>query len=175
MKNFLSTLVLVAVLVFAAQTATAKELKIGYVESEKVLKDMPTVAAAEKTMTEFKQKMTDELANLQKELETRYANYQKQKAMMAPEKVKTEEEAIQAMNQRLMQLQQEGQNNLMAERNKLLKPILERVKAAVQAVAKKQNLSFVLEKSQANSIILYADDAYDITYMVMDYIKKNKK
>jgi len=175
MKNFLSTLVLVAVLVFAAQTATAKELKIGYVESEKVLKDMPEVTAAEQTMIDLKKKMTDELANLQKELETKYANYQKQKAMMTPEKVKSEEEAIQAMNQNLMKLQQDGQSNLMAERNKLLKPILDRIKVAVQAVSKKQNLSFVLEKSQANSIILYADDDYDITYLVMDYIKKNKK
>ena len=57
----------------------------------------------------------------------------------------------------------------------MMKPIRDAVNKAISEVAKQQKLSFVLDKGVEGvvSILHYADADYDITYKVLDKLKKN--
>ena len=46
-----------------------------------------------------------------------------------------------------------------------------KVYKAIQEVAKEENMKFVLDKT-GDAVVLYADPAYDITYKVLDKLKR---
>jgi Skp family chaperone for outer membrane proteins len=59
---------------------------------------------------------------------------------------------------------------LNATREKYLDPIRSKVRAAIQKVSKEEKISLVLDKT--STAILYFDDKFDLTYKVLDTIKR---
>ena len=54
-----------------------------------------------------------------------------------------------------------------------LAPIRQKVSNAIEAVAKDESLGFVLDKGNGN--ILYSEEKYDITFKVIDKMKRGSK
>ena len=58
---------------------------------------------------------------------------------------------------------------MLAQRQaELIQPIREKVRAAIEKVAKDEKLSAVME----NSVLIYFDSKLDITYKVLDNIRR---
>ncbi len=175
MKKMLMLLIIVIGFAFTTTASNAQSLKVGVVDVITILKEMPAAKKVDKELQAIGLKWQDTLMAMQKDLEARLEQYKKQKSMMpADQQAKTENE-LQAMNQSLMQYNQEkfGQQGEMAlVRDQKLEPIRETVKKAIEKVSKDEKLNLVLEKT---SNILYFDDAMDITYKVLDVIKRGNK
>jgi len=61
------------------------------------------------------------------------------------------------------------------KQEQLLNPIKERILKTIEQIAKEEGYAFVLDKN-ADFVVLFADDDYDLTYKVLDRMrKKNKK
>lgn len=162
------------------------QVKIGYVDSEIILKQLP----------EYK-KITDELEALQKlyldtiqtkenELKEKAENfktkYEEAEALVSSGQVTSEEE-IQQLEDELAQLQNEIrtldeelaiykqgiQNDLMQKQAELFEPVKEKVTKVIEEVAKKMKINFVFDK--ADGILLYGDKEFDITFKVLDKLK----
>jgi Skp family chaperone for outer membrane proteins len=110
---------------------------------------------------------------MQKDFETRIESYRKQEAMMTADAKRKEEESLGALRQRFLQYQEEklGQTGEIARmREELLTPIRAKVSEAIGAVAKEEKLNLVLDKMGGS--ILYSEDKADITYKVLDRMKR---
>jgi len=177
MKKFISVILLLAFVFLFSKTANAqKGIKIGVVDIETIVKTMPEAAAADKKLQDLSQKYRDSLLSLEKKFNSKMENYNKQKAMMTPKQQKKEEQALQQIQMQYQKFQQDklgAQGELAQTREKLLAPIRKKVKVAIEKVAKREKMSFVLDKS--TPILLYSEDKYDITFSVLDLIKRGKK
>lgn len=92
---------------------------------------------------------------------------------MTAEAKRKEEESLGALRQRFLQYQEEklGQTGEIARmREELLAPIRLKVSEAISAVAKEEKLNLVLDKMGGS--ILYSEDKADVTYKVLDRMKR---
>jgi Skp family chaperone for outer membrane proteins len=171
MMQRLSVLFMVALV--AGAMASAQTTKIGVVNAEVILKELPEALAASKTIEESGLKIRDTLQMMQKEFESRIESYRKQEAMMTAEGKRKEEEALNALRTRFLQYQEEKLGNtgeIARMREGLLQPIRAKVNEAIAAVAKEEKITLVLDK--VAGLVLYNDDKMDITYKVLDRMKR---
>jgi len=177
-KFFLLTLVVVALLLSVNNVKAQKEkpLKIGIVDVEMIVKELPEAMEADKKLQELAQTFRDSLLSIEKIFAGKMEQYNKQKTMMNLEQQKKEEESLQQIQIEYQKFQQEklgAQGELAQTREKLLAPIREKVRSAIQSVAKKETMNFVLDK--ASPMLLFAEDQFDITFSVMDLLKRGIK
>jgi outer membrane protein len=164
--------VVLAVLAFATPLC-AQSFKVGVVNADVILKELPDAIKAGKSIEDAGLKIRDTLQMMQKDFESRIENYRKQEAMMTADAKRKEEESLAALRQRFLQYQEEklGQTGEIARmREELLQPIRAKVSEAINAVAKEEKLNLVLDK--VGGIVLYSEDKADITYKVLDRMKR---
>lgn len=145
--------------------------KIGVVDVESVLKELPEAIDADKVIKEKGQKWQDTLMKMQQDLQTKLEQYQKQKSMMPQDKQHKEEESLQAQNTNLLQYRevkfgQQGEINKLRE--ELLDPIRTKIRKAIESVAKEEKIAIVVDKMAT----IYSDQSIDITFKVIDRIKR---
>jgi len=162
---------------FAQKGATTNtSIKIGMVDIPTVVKEMPEAVTAEKELMDRGSKFRDTLSLLQKQLTDRLEEYKKQEAMLNVQAKQEFQKELQSMQERGLRYQEEkfGVGGEVEKiRMKLMAPIQEKVQKAISTVASEEKLTFVFDK--ASQFVLYADDQYDLTYKVIDKIKRGLK
>jgi outer membrane protein len=152
--------------------------KIGYMDSQKVMQNLPQRKNVQKKLSAFaeqqNEKYTRQTTNYQKAL----SKFQKNKSSMSKAEVDTTEKNLTSMKASLNQLGANLRKKIQQKRNELVNPILQKINDAIVAIAKKDGLDFVLNKStnQNGSVIFYASsDQKDITQQVIDHVKSNSQ
>ncbi len=154
--------------------AQKKSQKIGYVESEKIIAQMPEAKKAEAKLKTITEKWDAEFNQLKKDYEASIADYERKKATMTSSaKSKKESEILQ--KQRIIQEFQAKKLSRGGEYDQkqaeLLKPIRKKVLTTIQKVAKKYGYSMILEKGGLAGVVLYGDKKDDLTFKVLDELK----
>jgi outer membrane protein len=175
MKQFLCAGFLATAFLFAP-TVEAQNLKIGIVDTETIVKQMPEAVTADTQIKEIAKKYQDSLELIQKDFTARLEQYKKGEAMMTADAKRKSEDDLKLLQQQYMQYEQEkfGATGEIARiRENYLAPLRKKVQAGIEAVAKDEKMSFVFDK--ANPVLMYAEDKYDITFRVIDRIKRGGK
>lgn len=177
MKKILMLAAFAVICLLSATQAQAQgkdaPMKIGYVDTDLILRQLPDALEADKKLKDVGTKFQDTLRLMQEDFTKRLEKYRQQEAMMNAEGKKTEEEALKAMQQNYSMFQEEKFGNtgeLARMREALMAPLRERIQAGIKEVAKEEKLTYVLDKT--NPGILYADEKFDMTYRVLDKIKR---
>lgn len=171
MRNFILFAIIIAAL--SATSLKAQSPAIGVVDVQTIVEQMPDAIKADKELKALGQAYQDSLIKYQQDFEARLKKYESQKAMMSPEQQTKEEESLKAYQMQILQFREQkfGQQGEIAQkRDQYLNPIREKVQAAIDAVAKEEKMSFVFDKS--SEMVLYSLDKYDITFKVLDKIKR---
>ena len=168
-----------AILFIAASIQTTSllaqkaDLKIGVVDIEVILKEMPEAKDADQKLKDIGTKWQDTLLTMKKDFDAKVATYQKQKSLKTPAQQQQEEESLQQLQTQLLQYQDAKfgqQGELASMREQFLDPIRGKVKTGIDKVSKDEKISLVFDKS--SSALLYFDDKFDLTYKVLDVIKR---
>jgi outer membrane protein len=152
------------------------QLRLGVVDVQVIVTGLPEATEADKKLKDLTQKYRDSLLGIQKEYNARREQYEKQKALMTPDKQKEAEDQLKSIETQYMQFQEEKlgvQGELASLREKLLEPIREKVKKSIEEIAKEEKMSFVFDKTNAS--LLFSEDKFDITYKVLDRLKRGTK
>jgi outer membrane protein len=173
-KKFVLALLAVAL---GATGVFAQTQKIGYVNSAKIFQELPAAQEAQRRIDALGKPIQDSLEAMQKELQTRYDEYQKKEALMTETAKKAEQQKLveyqrKAEEYRVGKLGNDGE--LARETEKLLAPLRDRIKTAIATVAKEEKYSFVFDKTETVQILLYGDPTHDITFKVIDRLKRGK-
>lgn len=159
-----------------AQKASAPAggtVRIGVVDSQKIVAQLPEAKDAQDKLQESGKKYRDTIETIQKDYIQALESYDKQKAMMSAEAKTKEEERLKSIQERYQRYREEkfgNQGELAAMQEELLAPIRKRVQGAIKEVAKAEKLSAVME----TPAFVYFDEELDITFRVLDKLKRNK-
>lgn len=159
-------------------TAGAQNLKIGFVDSQKIFEGLPEAQEVQTKLDAQLGVWQDTLDIMARNFQTEFEAYQAQQGMMS-------EEAKQAKQQELMRMQQEvtdyrtrkfGQTGDAARlRQSMLQPLQAKVLKAIEEVAKEEKLNFVFDKIEDAALLLYAESKFDYTFKVLDYLKRGSR
>ncbi len=174
MTKLAQRLAIVAVATLGLFGGTASAQKTVVVDVNVVVQAMPEYVTAMKQLEGQKKIWTDTLQTMQTAYKAKLEAYSKVGESASPEFKKKSQEDMAAMEQQFIAYrdskfnQQDGE--LIQEQAKLLKPIQEKLTAALQAYAKKEKYAMILPKSAT----IYTEDALDQTTKFQDYLKAQK-
>lgn len=151
--------------------------KIGYVDSQVILNQLPEAIKAQSDLDALTNLWSTQLDSMKQDYQMSIANYQKQQATMTEEQKVAKQKEIVAKEQAMYDFQQKkfGQQNgeIYQKQEQIFEPVKQKIYAAIGDVAKSEGMQFVFDKS-GDIILLYADAEYDITYKVLDKLKRGK-
>jgi outer membrane protein len=168
---------LIVLLVLFGTGALAQTQKIGYVNSSKIFQEYPEALEAQKKIDAIGRPLQDSLDAMQRELQARYEDYQKKESMMNDAAKRAEQQRLVDMERRANEyrLEKFGQDGELARQTeKIINPVREKIKAAIAQVAKEEKYSFVFDKTDQIQVLLYGDPNQDITFKVIDRLKRGK-
>lgn len=173
MKNFLITIVFVILTIISISAQTMQ--KTGFVDSQIILTQYPEAIKAQGDLDAITNLWSAQRDSMQSALQQGYADYQKQGETMTPEKKAAFEQNLIKMEQDLRQFTQvkfgQGTGEIYLKQEEIFNPVKAKIYKAIEDVAKEEAMQFVFDKS-GDIILLYADSAFDITFKVLDKLKR---
>jgi Skp family chaperone for outer membrane proteins len=154
-----------------------KAQRMAYIDSEYILENMPEYIDAQSKLNEKIQKWHLQLDAKKSELEMMKADLINQKALLTKELVIDKEEDITIKETELRNLQTlyfGPTGDLFFMRKQLVKPIQDQMYNAVKEIAELKKYDFVFDKT-SDLIMLYSNNAFDISELVLNSITKTKR
>jgi len=152
----------------------AQTQKIGYVDSQVILNQLPEAIKAQGDLDAITNAWTAHLDSMTAEYQTGLADYQKKantlkdkEKLALQQKLVSQEQTI--IDYRKMKFAQ-GTGEIYKKQDSIFTPVKNKIYAAIKDVAKKEDMKFVFDKA-GDVVLLYADPQYDITYKVLDRLK----
>ena len=162
MKNLVKT---VAIVAFTVGTMTfAKAQKIAHISLDSLITTMPESKTAQDVAQKYLKDLENQVASMDTELQTKYADYMKNKDTYSALVASTKEAELQDLNKRIEDFKAQAQQDYQRKYGELSKPIYDKAKKAIDLVAKENGYKYVLDTSTGN--VLYTEPADDILPLV---------
>ncbi len=160
MKKLTKVLVLMVLALGIGFGANAQGQKIGYVDSQVIIDMMPESAKIQQDLQAYYGELQAELQAMANEYQTKMRDYEANSATMSNILRQSKEKEIVDLQGRIQEFQANAESDLAAKQEELSKPMLDKIKAAIDAVVKAKGLAYVFEKTVILSI---GDSAIDVT------------
>lgn len=164
---------LIATIALALSAAVVSAQNYIVVNSEKIFKSIAAYNTAIAELDKLAEQYERQVEAKYKEVETLYNNYQGQKSSMNAATRQTFEEVIIRKEEEAGEFRESlfgNDGELMKQRVQRIKPIQERVFAAIEAYARAAGADAVLDSSN-NPTLLYASERVERTQQVIDRLK----
>ena len=148
-------------LIFNASTLSA-EVKIGFVEIQKILKGAPQTVAANKKLEKEFTKRTGKLKKTVKKINNKEKKFKKDGMTMSDTDRSKAQKDIQALKVEAQRTEREIREDIDLRRREEIAKVQAQVNIAVEKVAKEQNYDLILYQGVA-----YAGKKVDITSVVI--------
>ena len=162
-------------LVFALFMAsvTMEAQRFCYVDVEKILESVDDYKTAQSKLDQFASKWNQEVAQKYNEIEQLYSKYQADKVLLSDKAQKQREDEIIQKEKEAREFQKAKfgpEGELFKKRQELVKPIQDKVYAAIEAYAQKRGYDFIFDRS-SDASMLYANPELDKTDDLIKNIK----
>ena len=150
--------------------------KVGYIDSQSILTQLPEAIKAQGDVQAAIDKVKSQIDSIGQVYQSTLADYQKQANLMTDAKKKDAQQKIMNMEKDYNDLRAKlDANGEVAMLNrKLMSPIIDKIKSAVEEIAKQAGIQLVLEKSDQLQVVWYAEPTMDLTFKVLDKLKTGK-
>lgn len=156
----------IAIVAFTVGTITlAKAQKIAHISLDSLITAMPESKTAQEVAQKYLKDLENQVATMDNELQTKYADYMKNKDTYSALVASTKETELQDLNKRIEDFKGQAQQDYQRKYGELSKPIYDKAKKAIDLVAKENGYKYVLDTSSGN--ILYSEPSDDIIGLVI--------
>ena len=162
MKKLLSV-ALVMGFVFAACSAYAADIKIGYIDFAKIREDSKSGKAARKTLEGFVNDKEEQINQRLKELDKQKAEIDKQGSLLSADAKRQKIEKLQKDLKDLDRFKTDSEEELNKKQVEIAKQMSEEVSAIIAKFGKEEGYTLILERS----VVLFAPEAVDITEKII--------
>jgi len=163
-----STLSLLAVALIGISQAAVAETKIGFVNSDRVMREAaPAVRAQQRLEKEF-EKRDEELQRMAKDLKAMQENLERDGATMTESDRRNKERAVNDINRDFQRKQREFREDLNQRRNEELASVLDKANRSVKDIAEKENYDIIFQEA------VFANPRIDITDKVIKALSDAK-
>jgi len=168
---------LILVLIFSLHTHAQKPQRIGFIDMEYILENIPEYTEAQAKINAKAITWQNKIEKQQKEIDDLKADLNNEKELLTKELIADKEEDIEIKELDLKKLQAAyfgTKGDLYFLRQQLVKPIQDLVYNAVQDIATKRRYDFILDNS-SDLVMLYSNKKYNISDLVIKSITRSKK
>ena len=148
-----------------AATAIAQQ-KIGHIDVEELVAVMPETQTANAEIQKYQEQLEGDSQAMQEEYMTKMQNAQANVDSWTQLRLQKEQEELEAMGQRIMQFNQSAQQELQRKQMDLMLPIIEKAQEAINAVAKANSFTYILDSSTGKAVVVFLDNGEDIMPLV---------
>jgi outer membrane protein len=165
-SSFLKKLVISSLMIFT-MSVHAAELKVGYVQVDKILQEAPQTAESGKKLEKEFSPRSQELDRMAKQIKDLESALDKDGLTITEADRRSKERDVQNIKTEFQRKQRELREDINLRKNEELGSLQDRINKAVQSVAKAENYDLVMYSGVA-----YAADKIDITDKVLKLLGK---
>lgn len=165
--------ILTAALIMMITGGAALAQKSAFIDSDKIQNSYKEWAKAQEQFNTEMKAWEDEAAKINTDLQTMLEEYEKQKLILSADKKAEKEAAISAKEQALQSYTRDisGPGGRAERRmQELVKPLYEKIQAAIEKVAIAENYDFVFNSAG----LAYARKELDVTDKVLEMLESGK-
>ena len=164
MRNLLKTIVILSLFCLPFLLNAQNGIKLGHIDSNELLKLMPGRDSAQAELQKHAKDLETTLKGMQSEMETQYQAYLAGANEMSDLIKQTKQKSLQDMQARIEEFQANAQKDLQEKEKKLLSPIIDKAKKAIEEVAKENKYTYVFDGGVG--VLLYSEPSDDILPLV---------
>ena len=141
---------------------SASAQKYGHVNSNEIMQVMPGIDSIQIKLMDFHRELQLLYENMMNELETKQDKFDREVGTMSASVRKLREDELNSIRNRLQEFSMNAQEDLDAEKLRLIAPFQERVQNAINEVAKEHKYIYIFD----TQILLYYEGGDDVTPLV---------
>ncbi|MEL6122794.1 MAG: OmpH family outer membrane protein [Bacteroidota bacterium] len=161
-RNYTIAVAILAMLL----TVNVSAQKFGYINSQQLIQQIPQVKEANAELETIRSQYEKQGQDKVTALKTKYAALERKQAQgeIAPKQLEAEAATLKNEELEIAKFEQDMQTVLRDKSEELLKPIRDKIQAAIDAVAAEEGFQYIFDQSMG--ILLYADEATDVSAKV---------
>ncbi|MEN9976581.1 MAG: hypothetical protein RL099_788 [Bacteroidota bacterium] len=156
-------LLFVALMVLGTAVGVSAQQRYAVIDTKYILERIPAYKEADAKLKLVGEQWQKEIDDLQVQLDKMYKNYESEQFMLTDALKKKREDELFEKEKQVRDLQKKRfgyEGDLFKERQRLIKPVQDKVYDAIQKIATSRSYDFVLDKSEGITII-FADPKLD--------------
>lgn len=160
---------------YSLKAQVVKGLRIGYIDMEYILQNVPDYTEAKNQLEQKAQKWKLEITAKNNEITKLKEALKTERVLLTKELIEEREEEIAFQEKELMDFQEQRfgpTGDLIVQKAVLVKPIQDQVFTAVQDIAAQRRYDFVFDKS-SDLTMIFAAKQYDISDMVVRRLSRS--
>ncbi len=173
-KLCLICIIALGMTVYGVQIAAAKDLKIGFVDFQKVLDESSVFKSLSGVMEKEVKAEEEVFTSKREELQKKGEELEKQKSILSQEKLSEREDQLRKEFRELQNYANDKQSELQRKNAEMMKKILADLSEIVREIGEGKGYTSILERSTGG--VVYYDKSLDITEKVVkEYDKRHKE
>ena len=165
-----NTLVGLLALGLTSSIATA-EVKIGYVDMQKAIQETPAGKKAKKELEDNFNKKKKDLEKMEADIKKKGEEFEKRSMAMNEDARGKKQNEIQGEMRKYQEMAAKSQMEIQKQERDLTQPIVLKLRANLEAIAKKESFTLVLEKNENG--VMFAQKEIDLTdRLIKEFDKK---
>src|SRR5690606_24135699 len=168
---------LVLVLLCSFNSHAQRGVRIGYIDTEYILENVPEYQEAMTQLDEKAQKWKIEIQAKISDIEQKRKALSNEKALLTKELIDEREEDIAFEEKEVLDYQQNRfgpSGDLMIQKKQLMQPLQDQIFSAIQDIAANRQYDFIFDKSSDN-VMLYSAKQFDLSEQVLRSINRASK
>lgn len=158
---------------FAAASASAADVKIGYVDMQRALNNSESGKEAKEQLAARLKKYQDEINGKQEELKKLKDELEKQGMLLSETARASKEKDYQQRLKEFQRFTKDAQDELQAKDEEFTRKILEEMEKVIKEYGRTNGYAFIFAKN--DSMMLYVDEKSDVTEEVLKRFNTAKK
>lgn len=153
-----------------ASIAAAQDMKLGYVQVERLMQNFPEHEDASRTYEKELQSWQDQLNEYDQEIQRLEEEFEQRNMLFSPEKKREKQDEILDKRQEAVQFYQDvfAEGGRAEQRQtELWTPIYAKINRAIEILGDRENFSMIFNAQG----LLYADESLDVTDQVLEILK----
>ncbi|TBW30185.1 OmpH family outer membrane protein [Gramella sp. KN1008] len=159
MKQF-RTLFIALALMIGATAFTNAQSKVAHIATQELVQSLPEYKGAMDQLQKLEKTYDAEIKDMLSEAQNTMQRYEAEANTKSEEENQKRAMELQAAQRRIQEHSAKARQDLQKKENDLLRPILEKVRTAIQKVARDKGYDYVLDSTTGTGVLLA--DGYDL-------------
>ena len=170
-------LVILTILISSFSFSQAKGVKIGYIDMEYILQNVPNYADAKGQLEQKAQIWKQEIETKKNDITKLKEALKTEQVLLTKELIDEKQEEISFQENELLEYNQKRfgpKGDLIIQKSVLTKPIQDQIFTIVQDISEAKNYDFIFDKS-SDMTMLFASKRFDISDQVLRVLNRAEK
>ncbi len=147
MKNLRNVALMMLVLLGTASFSAQAQAKFGHINTNELLRMMPGREEATVQLERYAQDLEETFVAMQQEFQSKYQDYLEKQETFSTLVRQSRERELQSLQERIMEFQESAQQDIMEQESRLLNPIIEKARNAIEKVGRENGFTYIFDTS----------------------------